>query len=82
MLHGGSATGVVDITPHATNFIAKNGAGEFPRAFYVTADGTVAFECWDGSTGSISAVAGQIYPICIRAVRVSGTSATGIKGLY
>lgn len=38
MLHGGSATGVVDITPHATNFIAKNGAGDFPRVIYGTAD--------------------------------------------
>lgn len=80
-MNDGTAIGVITITPHDTNFIAEKNGG-FPRAFYCGTDGDVAYECWDGSTGTIACTAGTIIPIAVRKILSNGTTATDIVGLY
>jgi len=73
----GVATDVVAVTPHATNEI--NGT----RGFMVNVAGNIACRPTDsGADVTLSVLAGVIYPISIKAVRVSGTTATGIFALY
>lgn len=80
-MNDGTATGVVSITPHATNNIATSRGG-FPRAFYCQGAGDVSYECWDGSTGVKTCEAGEVVPIAVRKVFITGTTATGIVGMY
>lgn len=73
----GPATYGEDITPHATNtFVAT-------RAITCSGDGTIAAR-FKGSAADVSLtlIAGQVYPYSLIAIRVTGTTATGIVGLY
>ena len=54
-----------------------------PRALMVAGGGDVAAVMQDGMTLTLPALgAGVIYPIRIRRVLATGTTATGILGLY
>lgn len=72
------ATGLLVIAP-------SDGADltVMPRALMVTQSGNVAVVMKDGSTGTLPALqAGVPYPIRVRRVLSTGTTATGIVGLY
>jgi hypothetical protein len=72
-----SAVRCAAITPHASNTF------EPTRGIMVTAAGTVSCRFEDDSSDvTITVQAGVLYPFAIRAVRVTGTTATGIFGLY
>lgn len=65
------------ITPHATTEIAQ-----VTRGLMVTVAGDVAVTTVDGSAITLPGlVPGVIYPIRVKIVKVSGTTATGIIGL-
>lgn len=66
---------VFTLTPHISN--------EQPamRAFSVNASGLVAYRSTKGTADvSFYALAGVIYPVSIKFLRVAGTDATGILG--
>lgn len=70
------ATEAFSITPHASNEVSPN------RGFIVSVGGTVAFRAIDSTADvSITAVAGTFYPIAIKFLRATGTTATGIIGI-
>lgn len=65
------------ITPHASNEI------EPTRGIMVNVAGNVACRFEDDSADvTLTLAAGVVYPFAIRAVRVTGTTATDIFGLY
>jgi hypothetical protein len=68
------------ITPHATNEV-----GDYiPRAIYVGGAGTIAMRL-AGDTADITwtgVAAGTVLPVRPRYIRVTGTTCTGIIGLY
>lgn len=77
-----SATGPImggfDIMPHDTNELPTT-----TRALMVTVAGDVAVETKDGSTLTLPAlVPGTVYPVRLVRVLATGTTATGLKGLY
>jgi hypothetical protein len=73
----GAARDAVAITPHASNEIQET------RAIMVNVDGDVAVRFAQSSADvTLTLIAGQIYPFGVIAVRVTGTTATGITGLY
>lgn len=73
----GAARGAEAITPHASDLIQET------RAIMVNVDGDVVVRFAQSSADvTLTLVAGQIYPFGIVAVRVAGTTATGITGLY
>lgn len=73
----GPASGAVAITPHASDTFTPT------RGIICAADGTVAAKFADTAADvSLTLTAGVVYPFSIVAVRITGTSATGIVGLY
>lgn len=73
----GPATDGVAVTPHATNEITPT------RGIACAAAGTAAVRFADSTADvSIQMEAGQVYGYSIRAVRITGTTATGIVALY
>lgn len=73
----GAARSAVAITPHATDVIQET------RAIMVGVAGTVACRfAQDSADVTLTLNEGQIYPFGITAVRITGTTATGIVGLY
>lgn len=50
-------------------------------ALNVATPGTVYVTTTDGSEGSVSIHPGQPFPICVKRVWQTGTTATGITGL-
>jgi hypothetical protein len=67
----------VAITPHATNTFAET------RGVTSVAGGTATVRFADSTADvQVQLNAGFLYPYCIVACRVSGTTATGIVGLY
>lgn len=73
----GPASGAVAITPDATATFTPT------RGIMCAAAGTVACKFADTAADvSLTLLAGTIYPFSIVAVRITGTSATGIVGLY
>lgn len=72
------ATGLLAITP-------SDGADltVMPRAIMVKQPGDLAVVMKDGTTGTLPALqAGVPYPVRVRRVLATGTTATGIVGLY
>lgn len=50
------------------------------RAVTLNVGGTLSYDGWDGITYSTNALPAGTYPIQIRRVRATGTTATGITG--
>jgi hypothetical protein len=73
----GSIRDAADITPHATNTFAET------RGITCSGAGTIAAR-FSGADADVSLTlnAGQMYPYGLVAIRVTGTTATGIVGLY
>lgn len=71
------ANDAVAITPHASNTF------EATSAITADAEGTAAVRFrYATADVTVRLLAGMIYPYQIIAVRVAGTTATGIIGLY
>ena len=73
------ASRVISITPHATNEIP-----EVVRALRFDVGGTVRFipvANLDSEPVNYTVVAGEILPVRVRRVLVTGTTASGITGL-
>ena len=72
------ANGGFDITPDDDADLAT-----LPRALMVGGAGAPAVICKDGSALTLPGLTtGAIYPIRVRRVLATGTTATDIKGLY
>lgn len=57
----------------------------YTRAIYVGGDGNISVRMADMETGNVSFTnvkAGTVLPIRVRMVRATGTTATGLVGLY
>ncbi|NLS19889.1 hypothetical protein HGP16_25455 [Rhizobium sp. P40RR-XXII] len=73
----GPAATSFDITPHATNTFTAT------RKIICAAGGTLAVRfANDAADRSLTLLSGVEYNFSIVAVRVTGTSATGIVGMY
>ncbi|MBT1154362.1 hypothetical protein J1C56_02025 [Aminobacter anthyllidis] len=73
----GAARHAVAITPHLTTIFQET------RAITCTGDGTAAIRFADSAADvTVSLVAGTVYPYAITSCRITGTTATGIVGLY
>lgn len=73
----GSASDIVAITPHASTLIKPT------RGVMVNVAGDIVCRPTDSAADvTLTLNAGAVYPISIKAVRVSGTTATGIFALY
>ncbi len=76
-------TGVRNVTPNDNDSIPGGKDNNFPRAFYCkTAEGNIAFEALDGSSNMKPCALGEIVPISVRKILLSGTTATGIVVIY
>lgn len=74
----GPARHAFAITPHATNELTY-----VTRALYVGAAGDVAAVMAGGEAVTfVGLAAGVAHPLRVKAVRVTGTTATGIVGVY
>lgn len=71
------AAGLVAITPNDDGDIDAR-----IRGLNVAASGTVRVTAIDGTIGTVYVIAGIVFPIRVRRVWATGTSATGIIGLY
>jgi hypothetical protein len=73
----GPASSGVAITPHASNEITPT------RGIVCAVDGTAAARFTESSADvSLQLTAGVVYPYSIKAIRVTGTTATGLVALY
>jgi hypothetical protein len=69
---------LVSITPHDTNYLAKP-----IRALYVGASGDVKITDLAGTAITlVGLAAGVFHPVCAIRVYSTGTTATGIVGVY
>jgi hypothetical protein len=72
------ATGAQAITPNDSQLLAR-----VPRAIYVGGTGSLSVEMVGGVTVTFQSLqAGAIYPLRIRKVRASGTTATHLVALW
>ena len=66
------------ITPHNDNDLA-----DLPKALYIGTGGTIAIIAADNTTSvSLTVQDGALLPIRAKRVLVTGTTATGIVGLF
>lgn len=73
-----SAQSASSITPNDTTDLTR-----VTRGIYVGASGTLKVDMADASTVTFTGLAaGMIHPIAAKRVYVTGTSATGIVGVY
>lgn len=70
------AVTVFDITPDDVADLA-----EVTTALNVATPGTVRVTTLDGSTADLSVHPGHAFPVRVRRVWLTGTTATGIRGL-
>jgi hypothetical protein len=74
----GPITGGFDIAPDDASDLTT-----LPRALMVTGGGDIAVVLKDGTSLTLPGLAvGVIYPLRVRRISATGTTATGIKGLY
>lgn len=74
----GPATGGFDIVPDDNSDLPA-----VTRALMVASGGDAAVILKDGSTLTLPAlVPGSVYPLRVRRVLATGTTASGIRGLY
>lgn len=75
--------GFVVVTPSDTDKIAKDASGNYPDALFVGNGGTVVVVGIDGSKATLNNVAnGQILPFACARINATGTTASGIVGIY
>jgi hypothetical protein len=72
-----SYTGAVSITPSDSTLLSSP-----VRALIVAVDGNLNLTFFDGSQATIAVVAGGVYHFLVTQVWATGTTATGIVGLY
>ena len=72
-----SAIGVISVTPSDTVDLTK-----FARAIRANAAGTIKITCYDESFATLNFLAGETRAICARRIWATGTTATGIEGMY
>lgn len=66
------------ITPHNDNDLAN-----VPKALFIGVGGTIAIIAVDDTASvSLTVAAGTLLPIRVKRVLVTGTTATGIVGLF
>ena len=70
-------SGIVAITPHDVNYLPKA-----IRGFIVAGSGDVQVGMEDGTSEPWPALAGVEYSARINRIYATGTTATGILGLY
>lgn len=51
------------------------------RAIVIGGDGTLAYTAWDGTACTTNSLAAGVYPLLIKRVLATGTTATGLTGL-
>lgn len=74
--------GVVLMTPSDTvNTPIPSEAALGIRSWYCNVAGTVSYVCADESVGSITALAGYVYPWRVVRINSTGTTATGFYGI-
>jgi hypothetical protein len=74
----GPITGGFDIAPDDASDLTT-----LPRALMVTGGGDIAVVLKDGTSLTLPGLAvGVIYPLRVQRISATGTTATGIKGLY
>ena len=74
----GPATGGFDVVPDDNADLPA-----VTRALMVSTGGDVAAVLKDGSTLTLPALSpGSVYPVRIRRILATGTTASGIRGLY
>jgi hypothetical protein len=71
------AVSVFDITPSDTIDL-----GQVTTALNVATPGTVRVTSVDGSVSDVTVHPGAAFPIQVTRVWLTGTTATGIRGLY
>lgn len=69
------ARGAFNITPNDSANLSKKATG-----VYAGGAGTLRYIGDDGVEDTVTLVAGQIWPVRIRKVFATGTTATGLKG--
>lgn len=74
--------GSTGINPSDTENVPKDDEGNYPDAVFAAGAGDVALELYDGSQMTITLTAGQERPYSFRKVLATGTTATGIRGLF
>lgn len=73
-----TATGAAAITPSDSGNIAR-----FPTKYVlVTVAGNIAVDMMDGTTGVIPVNANTMYPLAVKKVSTTSTTATGIIAFY
>ena len=70
------------ITPSDTVNIPRNAAGEFPAAIFVGVAGNISIVGADGEAAVFQNVPVGTLPVRARRVNATGTTATGLIGLY
>lgn len=76
MSYSWPATGTIAVTPSNSQNLAKDS-----RALYVGVTGDVAIMATDGSIAIFANVPVGIFPVQVRRVFATGTTATGIVAL-
>ncbi|MEI4488216.1 hypothetical protein V8J36_18640 [Frigidibacter sp. MR17.14] len=71
------ASHLMAITPNDSTDLAQ-----VPRALNVAASGTVRMITQGGETADVYVAAGIVFPLRPRRVMATGTTATGIRGLW
>lgn len=66
------------VTPSDSTDLAAGVA----RSLYIGGAGNIAFDDAQGTTISATAVAAGLFPVLVKRVRATGTTATGILALY
>jgi len=74
--------GFVAVTPSDTVDIQRNEANNFPAALYVGTTGNISIVGADGDAVTFTNVPVGILPVRARRVNATGTTASGIVGIY
>lgn len=70
------------ITPSDSTDIPRNAAGEFPAAIYVGVTGNISIVGADGQAATFQNVPVGPLPVRARRINATGTTASGLIGLY
>lgn len=71
-----------DITPSDSVDVSKDAEGNFPDAIIASGAGNVSLELINGGIVTVALSAGVERPFSFRKLRATGTTATGVRGLF
>ena len=74
--------GSVAVVPSDAEFTRRDAEGNYPDAIYAETAGNVELELIDGSRMTLAIEAGEDRAYSFRRVLNTGTTATGIRGLF